>query len=62
MSHQIVVTIDPQGDTRVAVEGVTGPSCKNVTKQIERALGKTVSDNPTSEFHKASKQGQRISQ
>ncbi len=58
----IVVTIKPDGTTTVAAEGVAGPSCKDVTAKIERALGKTVSDAPTAEMQQVPPMTQSMKQ
>ena len=43
----ITVTIAPDGDTTVQVDGVAGPSCKDVTARLEAALGTVASTAPT---------------
>lgn len=48
----IRVPRDPKKPRTIAVEGVDGPSCKDLTAGIERVLGNTVSDTPTHEFNK----------
>lgn len=49
---QIIIEIDQTGETTVKAEGVAGRSCKDLTRNIERALGRTVSDAPTGEMWK----------
>ena len=61
-NSEIVVTISPDGTTTVAPTGTPGPSCKDVTKNIERMLGKTVDDTPTAEFHKVPDMHQGVKQ
>lgn len=51
MTKQVIIDIDAQGNTTVSVKGVKGASCTDLTKQIERALGKTASDKKTPEYH-----------
>ncbi len=53
------ITIDLGGQTEIKVEGVAGPGCSNLTKQIEAALGTVTSDKKTPEFHQQSKQTQQ---
>lgn len=36
---QIIVLIDPDGNTQIEVDGLSGPSCKEETKALEEALG-----------------------
>lgn len=51
MPKQVLIDVDADGNTVVRVEGVKGSSCKDLTKQIEAALGKTVKDDKTPEFY-----------
>ncbi len=44
------IIIDSEGAVTITVKGVKGKSCKDVTKQIEKALGSVTSDKPTSEM------------
>lgn len=44
------IEIDLDGTTQISVAGVKGKRCKDVTAQIERALGRTVKDTPTGEM------------
>ncbi len=37
--EEIVVKIDKNGDVQVEGNGIVGPHCKDLTKDIERALG-----------------------
>jgi hypothetical protein len=39
---QVKVTISPDGEVKVEVNGVKGRSCKDLTKQLEAALGETM--------------------
>jgi hypothetical protein len=48
---QIIVTITPEADTTVTVKGAKGSSCKDLTKQLERALGATTHDANTQEMY-----------
>ena len=50
MEEKLVFTIKPDGSTKIEVYGVKGGSCKTLTKDIEEALGKTVSDRETPEM------------
>jgi hypothetical protein len=56
--QEIVITVPLDGDVTIEVNGVKGGGCKELTKNIEKALGTVVSDKPTKEMHeKPSKQG-----
>ncbi len=47
---EVIITIPPKGDTKIEVQGVIGPSCKDLTKGIENALGTVVADQETDSF------------
>ena len=49
--EKIRVRIKNDGTTQVSAEGVKGSSCQALTKSIEDALGKVVSDEETEEMH-----------
>jgi|GEM_PF-5259113 len=49
--QQITVTITPDGRATVTVSGVSGPSCKALTKGLERALGATTETRDTAEYY-----------
>jgi hypothetical protein len=49
---RINVRINPKGDTTFKVEGVEGEGCKDLTKTVEKALGKVTSDVETEEYYK----------
>lgn len=51
MAEQHIIDIGPDGTTQVTVKGVKGKSCKNASKLVEDALGKTVSSTPTKEMY-----------
>jgi len=48
--QQVEITIAPDGSPTIKVNGVPGPSCKDATKAVEKALGKVTSDKPTNEM------------
>ena len=50
---KIIVRVKDDGSIEVAVEGVAGPSCSDLTRAVEKALGKTTSDKRTAEFLRA---------
>lgn len=58
----ITIDIDVEGNTTIKVEGVKGKSCKDLTRDIERALGVTKKSTPTAEFHQQAAQQQRTGQ
>ena len=48
----ILVTIGPTGETTVSVQGAAGPSCQDLTRPLEAALGTTTHDAPTPEYYR----------
>ncbi len=46
----IMVVIE-KGKAQVRTEGFVGPACRDATAQLEKAMGMTVSDETTPEFH-----------
>ena len=56
MTETIKVTISPEGDTTIAVEGVVGRSCTDLTKDLEKALGSPLSSRKTADYHKLPQQ------
>jgi hypothetical protein len=48
----IFVTIGPTGETTVSVQGGTGPSCQDLTRALEAALGATTHDTRTPEYYR----------
>jgi len=47
---EIIVTIAPDGGVQVAVKGVAGPSCVDLTDAIERAVGVVRNKTQTQEY------------
>lgn len=51
MSRIIQITVDTQGETSLRTRGFTGASCRDASRFLEEALGKTTQETLTSEFH-----------
>lgn len=51
MPEQVIVEISPTGEVSVKTQGFTGATCKQATKALEAALGNTLKDDHTREFH-----------
>ena len=49
--QEIKLTIGTDGKVNIDVAGVKGPACKDLTKSIEAALGKTESVEKKPEFY-----------
>lgn len=56
----ITVTIDRDGNVSVAVEGVPGPRCETVTRELEDSLGTVVARKQTTEYYQPVTEGRRI--
>ena len=57
----ILVTIGPTGETTVSVQGAVGPSCQDLTRALEAALGATTHDAPTPDYyHQAAASASRV--
>jgi hypothetical protein len=55
--QEVEVFIEPDGRVRVEVRGVKGPSCLDVTRALETALGGKVEDRQlTPEAHEAAQE------
>jgi len=50
MKETITVESAEDASVTVAVTGAPGSTCRELTKQLERALGETVKDTPTREI------------
>jgi len=46
----VTVTIDAEGNVQVGVRGAPGPACKDLTRELEAALGETIKDSSTREM------------
>lgn len=53
---RVIVTVAPDGKTTFRVEGVAGPGCTDLTRALQQALGRTVSDVKTSDYYAAPQQ------
>jgi hypothetical protein len=64
MAPIIEVVIDEDGNAQVSVQGVCGPGCQELTKDLEQALGVTTASKKTPEFFQKekAKQGQLVKQ
>lgn len=51
MTATIIITISPKGEATVKTEGYAGAGCKEASRFLEKALGKTISEELTSEYY-----------
>ncbi len=49
----IEVTVRSDGSVRVETQGFQGESCRQASRFLEEALGKTTSENLTAEFYQS---------
>ena len=54
----IEIVVEPDGSTSVQTRGYVGPSCREASAFIERALGMTTGETLTAEFHQTATQPQ----
>lgn len=61
MGREIEITIDKDGNVEIDMIGWHGKGCADVSKQLEKALGRTVKTDRKSEFYKPEqKQKQKV--
>ena len=53
MSPQIVVTVAPDGATKLETVGYVGPACCDASRALETALGLVQRDQLTSAYHQS---------
>lgn len=47
----IEIIVSPRGETTITTKGFSGGSCKDATRDLEKALGAKTSDTPTAEAY-----------
>lgn len=64
MAQKIIVDIPEDGPIEISVEGTPGPSCEQLTKEIEESLGTVRNRKKTGEYyHRAvAKQSEQVKQ
>lgn len=50
MKKTIEIVVSPTGEMKVETKGFSGSECRDASKFVEVALGRTTSDQTTSEF------------
>jgi hypothetical protein len=58
----IEITVDSKGQTRVETKGFSGPACREASRFVEQALGKTTTERLTAEFHQGQEARQDLKQ
>jgi hypothetical protein len=58
----IEITVSPEGATSIKTAGFTGSSCKDATRELERALGVSGRESLLPEFYGQTRTSQQIQQ
>jgi hypothetical protein len=58
----IEITVTPEGATSIKTSGFTGGSCKDATRELERALGVAGRESLLPEFYAQTKAGEQVQQ
>ena len=61
-SKTIEITVSPEGATSIKTSGFTGGSCKDATRDLERALGVSGRETLMPEFYAQTKAGEQVQQ
>ena len=59
---KIEITVSPEGATSIKTSGFSGRSCKDATRELERALGLAGKESLLPEFYGQTKAGQQVQQ
>jgi hypothetical protein len=62
MPRVIEVIVSPTGETTVQTKGFSGTDCLKASKFLEQALGETIADRKTPEYHQATVTQQQVQQ
>lgn len=58
----IEITVTPEGATSVKTSGFTGGSCRDATRDLERALGLAGKESLLPEYYQRASTGEQIRQ
>ena len=59
---KIEITVSPEGATSIKTLGFSGRSCKDATRELERALGLAGKESLLPEFYGQTSTGERLQQ
>ena len=59
---KIEITVSPEGATSIKTSGFTGGSCRDATRDLERALGVSVRESLLPEFYGQTSTGEQLRQ
>ena len=58
----IEITVDPQGQAKVETKGFSGSECREASRFLELALGRSTGEKLTTEFHQDQSVDQQLKQ
>ena len=58
----IEIAVSPEGATSIKTQGFTGGSCKDATRDLEKALGVSGHETLLPEFYAQTKAGEQVQQ
>jgi len=61
-AKKIEITLSPEGATSIKTMGFTGSSCKDATRDLERALGVAGRETLLPEFYNQTSTGEQLRQ
>jgi hypothetical protein len=59
---RIEITVSPEGATSIKTSGFTGGSCKDATRDLERALGVAGKESLLPEYYGKTSNGEQLRQ
>jgi hypothetical protein len=59
---RIEITVSPEGATSIKTEGFSGSSCKDATRDLEKALGVAGRETLLPEFYNQTSTGEQLRQ
>ena len=59
---RIEITVSPEGATSIKTSGFTGGSCRDATRDLERALGAAGNESLLPEFYARVQSGEQLRQ
>ena len=62
MTKKIEITVRPDGSVSIKTTGFTGSSCRDATRELERALGMSGRESLLPEFFNQNSTGEQLRQ
>jgi hypothetical protein len=59
---RITITVSPEGSVSIKTAGFTGSSCKDATRELERALGVSGRESLLPDFYGQTSTGEQLRQ